>query len=99
MRSRDIDGKYVICNIIEYGNIIWFRISDYTNISMTQNTEYNLFKINNTPVKSVIRKVYLKESSGFLFTLSVDGQVTITPFGGDITQGTGINVSEVFISK
>ena len=34
----------------------------------------------------------------FLFTISTNGQVTIMPFGGDITQGTGINVSEVFIT-
>lgn len=100
VKSRNIEGAYVTCNIIEYGNITWFRISEYIKLTMKQNTEYNLFKIsNNSPVKSVIRKVYLNATAGFLFTLSVDGQVTITPFGGDITQGTGLNVSEVFITK
>lgn len=99
VRIRTIEGEYANCNIIEYGNITWFRISEYIRMTMKMGVEYNLFKISVSPVKSVIRKVYLNATAGFLFTLFVDGQVTITPFGGDISQGTGLNVSEVFIVK
>lgn len=100
VKTRNIEGAYLTCNVIECGKIVWFRISSYTKKTLKQGTEYNLFKINEIPLHSVIQKIYLSGTSGFLFTISnADGQTTLQPFGADIVEGTGINVSEVYLSK
>lgn len=100
VKTRNIEGAYLTCNVIGCGKIVWFRISDYTKITLKQGTEYNLFKINEIPLYTVIQKIYLSGTSGFLFTISsADGQITLQPFGADIVEGTGINVSEVYLSK
>ena len=45
----------------------------------------------------VSRKIYIDNNFGFIFDIVSNGQATITPFGGDITAGTEIYVSEFFI--
>lgn len=100
VKDKNIEGSYLTCNVIGCGKITWFRISCFVTITLKQGTDYKPFKIVNIPVYTVFRKIYLNSTSGFAISISSqDGQVTITPFGADIKENTGINVSEVYITK
>lgn len=98
-KTRTVEGQYLTCDVAESGAITWFRISSNTKSKLTNGTEYRPFTVTPAPLFVVFRRIYITDSLGFIFKITTSGQVSITPFGGDIPSGTGINVSEVFIKN
>lgn len=85
--------------IVDLGSVTWIRISDGTQVKLKNGTEYTLFTVTPAPMFLIFRKTYTADSHGFDLRIKDNGQVTITPFGGDMEVGAGINVSEFFIKK
>lgn len=98
-KTRRVDVGYLVCYIVDLGAITWIRISDGTGLKLTNGTEYTLFTVTPAPMFLIFRKTYTTNSNGFDLRIKDNGQVTITPFGGDMEVGAGINVSEFFIKK
>lgn len=98
-KTRTVEGSYLTCDVAEAGAITWFRISSNTTSKLTNGTEYKPFTVTPEPLFAVFRRIYISDTLGFIFKITTSGQVSITPFGGDIPVGTGINVSEVFIKN
>ena len=98
-KTRTVEGSYLTCNVAEVGAVTWFRISSTTTSKLTNGTEYKPFTVTPAPLFGVFRRIYINDSLGFIFKISTSGQVSITPFGGDIQVGTGINVSEFFMTS
>lgn len=98
-KTRTVEGSYLTCDVAEVGAITWFRISNNTTSKLTKGTEYRPFTVTPAPLFGIFRRIYITDSLGFIFKITTSGQVSITPFGGDIPVGTGINVSEVFIKN
>ena len=97
VETRTVEGAYLDLQITQYGKIAWIRIASYAKQNMSQ-TDYNVFKPTDVkPLHSLYRRIYLSNQNGFTFTMSTDGQMTITPFGSDISKGTGVNLSEIYI--
>lgn len=84
------------CYITEVGAVTWFRVVLKMRTEVPEGREY-LLGIVPAPMFEVSRKIYIDNNFGFIFDIVSDGQATITPFGGDITAGTEIYVSEFFI--
>ena len=83
--------------VTSYGKITWVRISGFPKITMKQGQEYTIFQPAETPRYGVYRRV---STAGFVFQMSADnGEISITPFGGDITTSTGVNVTECYVMK
>ncbi len=99
VKTRTVEGSYLTCDVVEVGAITWFRISNTTSSKLSEGTEYKPFTVTPAPIKTVFRRVYINNTLGFTFKIGTDGQVSITPFGGEIPVGTGINVSEFFIKS
>lgn len=97
--TRTVEGKYLTCDIAELGGIAWFKIASNTTSKLTNGMEYKPFTVTPAPLLGVFRRIYISDSLGFIFKITTRGQVSITPFGGDVPAGTGINVSEVFIKN
>ena len=66
---------------------------------MIENQEYTPFKISNRPIRAIYRRVYKTNTTGVQLKIATDGQVSITPFGSNISSGGGINISEFFIQE
>ena len=98
-KTRNVEGSYLTCDVTESGAITWFRISSNTTSKLTNGTEYKLFTVTPAPLFGIFRRIYITDSLGFIFKITTSGQVSITPFGGDIPVGTGINVSEFFMKS
>ena len=98
-KTRTVEGSYLTCDVGEAGAVTWFRISSNTTSKLTNGTEYKPFTVTPAPLFGVFRRIYISDTLGFIFKISTSGQVSITPFGGDIQVGVGINVSEVFIKN
>ena len=98
-QTRTVEGRYLTCDITEAGAVTWFRIASNTTSKLTNGIEYKPFTVKPAPLLGVFRRIYISDSIGFIFKITTGGQVIITPFGGDIPVGTGINVSEVFIKN
>lgn len=98
-KTRTVEGNYLTCDVAESGAITWFRISSNTTSKLTNGTEYKPFTVTPAPLFGIFRRIYITDTLGFIFKITTSGQVSITPFGGDIPVGTGINVSEVFIKN
>lgn len=98
-KTRTVEGSYLTCDVAESGAITWFRISSNTTSKLTNGTEYKPFTVTPAPLFGVFRRIYINDSLGFIFKITTSGQVSITPFGGDIPAGTGINVSEFFMKS
>ena len=98
-KTRTVEGSYLTCDAAEAGAVTLFRISSNTTSKLTNGTEYKPFTVTPAPLFGVFRRIYITDSLGFIFKITTGGQVSITPFGGDIPSGTGINVSEVFIKN
>lgn len=100
-KIRKIEGAYLDLFVISVGKLTWVRISTYPKVTLKSGQSYDMFKISsNTPLYSLYRRINLTPTVGIIFALSsTDGQITITPFGGDIPPSYGINVSEVYVSK
>lgn len=84
------------CYIAEVGVVTWFIFSNKMRMEVPEGHEY-LLGIVPAPVFEVSRRIYIDNNFGFIFDITSDGRATITPFGGDITVGTAIGVSEFFI--
>lgn len=84
------------CYITEAGAVTWFRVVLKMRTEVPEGREY-LLGIVPAPMFEVSRKIYIDNNFGFIFDIVSNGQATITPFGGDITAGTEIYVSEFFI--
>lgn len=84
------------CYITEVGAVTWFSVVLKMRTEVPEGREY-LLGIVPAPMFEVSRKIYIDNNFGFIFDIVSDGQATITPFGGDITAGTEIYVSEFFI--
>lgn len=84
------------CYITEVGAVTWFRVVLKMRTKVPEGREY-LLGIVPAPMFEVSRKIYIDNSFGFIFDIVSNGRATITPFGGDITAGTEIYVSEFFI--
>ena len=84
------------CYITEVGAVTWFRVVLKMRTEVPEGHEY-LLGIVPAPMFEVSRKIYIDNNFGFIFDIVSNGQATITPFGGDITAGTEIYVSEFFI--
>lgn len=84
------------CYITEVGAVTWFRVVLKMRTEVPEGREY-LLGIVPAPMFEVSRKIYIDNNFGFIFDIVSNGQATITPFGGDITAGTEIYVSEFFI--
>lgn len=98
-KMRRVDVGYLVCYIVDLGAVTWIRISDSTELKLTNGTEYTLFTVTPAPMFLIFRKTYTNNSHGFELRIKTNGQVAITPFGGDMEVGAGINVSEFFIKK
>lgn len=98
-KSRSVNTGYLVCYIADLGAVTWIRISDGTKMKLTNGTEYKLFTVTQAPMFSIFRKIHTTNTNGFDLRIKDNGQVTITPFGGDMEVGAGINVSEFFIKK
>lgn len=98
-KTRTVEGSYLTCDVAEAGAITWFRISSNTTSKLTNGTEYKPFTVTPAPLFGIFRRIYITDSLGFIFKITTSGQVSITPFGGDIPVGTGINVSEFFMTS
>lgn len=101
VKTRTIEGVYLNMQVTSYGEIAWVRISGYPKIAMKQGQEYKLFQPSSeTPRYGLYRRISITSTSGFVFQMSADnGEISITPFGADITTSTGVNVSECYIMK
>lgn len=101
VNTRKIEGGYLDLYVTSIGKLTWVRISGYPKIALKSGQSYDMFKIAvNTPLYSVYRRINISPTLGIVFTLSsTDAQVTITPFGGDISTTTGVNVSEMYVMK
>jgi hypothetical protein len=84
------------CYITEVGAVTWFRVVLKMRTEVPEGREH-LLGIVPAPMFEVSRKIYIDNNFGFIFDIVSNGQATITPFGGDITAGTEIYVSEFFI--
>lgn len=84
------------CYITEVGAVTWLNVTDKMRTEIPEGHEY-LIGIVPKPMFEVSRRIYIDNNSGFILDIIGNGQVTITPFGGDITAGTEIYVSEFFI--
>lgn len=98
-KTRTAEGSYLTCDVAEAGAVTWFRISSNTTSKLTNGTEYKPFTVTPAPLFGIFRRIYITDSLGFIFKIKTSGQVSITPFGGDIPVGTGINVSEFFMKS
>lgn len=98
-KTRTVEGSYLTCDVAEAGAVTWFRISSNTTSKLTNGTEYKPFTVTPAPLFGVFRRIYITDTLGFIFKITTSGQVSITPFGGDIPVGTGINVSEFFMKS
>lgn len=98
-KTRTVEGGYLTCDVAEAGAVTWFRISSNTKSKLTNGTEYKPFTVTPAPLFAVFRRIYINDSLGFIFKITTSGQVSITPFGGDIQVGVGINVSEFFMTS
>ncbi|MEE0200764.1 MAG: hypothetical protein U0I51_09475 [Muricomes sp.] len=101
VKTRTIEGVYLNMQVTSYGEIAWVRISGYPKVAMKQGQEYKLFQPSSeTPRYGLYRRISITSTSGFVFQMSADnGEISITPFGADITTSTGVNVSECYIMK
>lgn len=100
-KTRTIEGAYVNMQVTTFGKFVWVRIAGYPKNTMKQGQEYTLFRpTTNTPMYGVYRRININPTAGFVFQMSsVDAETSITPFGGDLTSTSGINVSECYIMK
>mgnify|MGYP007072510013 CR=1 FL=1 len=98
-KTRNIAESYMTCQVAELGAITWFQIYSHTKRDLKGGTNYTIFTVTPVPLFGVYRRIYLDYSLGFIFEIKTSGQVTITPFGGNIPAGTIINVSEFFINR
>lgn len=87
------------CYITEVGAVTWLRILGNIRTEIPNGKEYILLFVTPEPMFTVSRRIYIENNFGFIFKIAVSGQVTITPFGGDITVGMAIDVSEFFINR
>lgn len=101
VKTRTIEGAYLNMQVTSYGEIAWVRISGYPKIVMKQGQEYKIFQPSSeTPRYSLYRRVSTSSTAGFIFQMSSDtAEISITPFGADLTTATGVNVSENYIMK
>lgn len=101
VKTRTIEGAYLNMQVTSYGEIAWVRISGYPKVAMKQGQEYKLFQPSSeTPRYGLYRRISITSTSGFVFQMSADnGEISITPFGGDITTSTGVNVTECYVMK
>lgn len=99
VKARTIEGSYLTAQVVEYGNLVWFRISANTKTTLNKGTEYKPFSISSSaPLFSVYRRITIDELKSFNFKIDQSGQVTITP-NVQIPEGTGVNVSELYLKK
>ena len=85
--------------VTKFGRLVWLRIASYSKKNMDP-TDYNLFKPTDVkPLYSLYRRIYITNQNGFTFRMDTEGQITITPFGSSIESGTGVNLSEVYITS
>jgi hypothetical protein len=99
VKTRTIEGSYLTAQVVEYGNLVWFRISANTKTTLNKGTEHKPFNISSSaPLFSVYRRIAIDELKSFNFKIDQSGQVTIIP-NVQIPEGTGINVSELYLKK
>ncbi len=101
VKTRTIEGAYLNMQVTSFGEIAWVRISGYPKIVMKQGQAYTIFQPSSeTPRYGLYRRVSITSTSGFVFQMSADnGEVSITPFGADLSTTTGVNVSECYVMK
>lgn len=101
VKTRTIEGAYLNLQVTSIGKLTWIRISGYPKLALKEGQSYNMFKITaNTPLYSVYRRINISPTLGIVFSMSsADAEAIITPFGGDISTTTGVNVSECYIMK
>lgn len=99
-KTRTVESRGdLTCHITEAGVVTWLRIFGNIRTEIPNGKDYNLFYVTPVPMFAVSRRIYIENNFGFIFEISASGQVSITPFGGDIPVGTGINVSEFFMKS
>ena len=85
--------------ITEAGAVTWLRIFGNMKTEVPRGHEYILLTMTPVPMFEVSRRIYIADNFGFNLKIKTNGQVTITPFGGDIAVGNVIDVSEIFINR
>ena len=99
VETRTIEGSYLDLQVTKFGRLVWLRIASYSKKNMDP-TDYKLFKQTDAkPLYSLYRRIYITNQNGFTFRMDTDGQITITPFGSNIESGTGVNLSEIYITS
>lgn len=91
--------SHMAYHITEAGAVTWLRIFGNMNTEVPRGKEYLLFAVTPAPMFDVSRRIYIADNFGFNFKITNSGQVTITPFGGDIAVGNLIDVSEFFMKS
>lgn len=100
VETRTVTGIFVDLQIVRSANTVWIRISSNAKKPMSRNQDYELFKLStDLPVHSLYRRIQIDDNHGFFFKMGTDGQITLTPYSTDISQGEGINVSEIYLSN
>lgn len=98
-KTRTVEIKGLTHHITEAGAVTWLRIYGNIGTTIPKGKDYFLPAITPVPMFKVSRRIYIENNFGFIFEISASGQIIITPFGGDITVGTPIDVSEFFINR
>lgn len=99
-KTRAVElGTHQAYHITEAGAVTWLRIFGNMKTEVPKGHEYILFTMTPVPMFEVSRRIYIADNFGFNLKIKTSGQVTITPFGGDIVPGNVIDVSEVFIKS
>lgn len=94
---RKIEGPYFDLYVIDLGKLVWIRTSEYLKATMSKDTKYEVFKINEKPLYYINRRYLVSGNNGFNLEINSEGQVSITPYSASLEKGTGINFSEFFI--
>lgn len=99
-KTRTVNGSSGMAyNITEAGPVTWLKIFGKMKTGVPTGREYVLFIVTPAPMFEVSRKIFIDNYLGFDFRIETSGHVIITPFGGNITAGTPIDVSEFFITR
>lgn len=82
-----------------YGKIAQVRAAGNIKVTIPSGEKRRLYQLNLDPVYPIYGRYPLTDATGYIIEIDADGILTLTPFGGSLTQGTAINFKEIFLIK
>lgn len=82
-----------------YGKIAQVRAANNLKATIPSGEKRQLYQLSITPVYPIYRRYYTTDTSGFIIEIDAGGILYITPFSGNLAQGTAINFTETFLIK